>query len=125
MAVGDGQLRRLYGGWAARLTRGLAHLEAAVDFGDEVGQPMGAHQHTHSSGLRNNAAQFSVTGAWTHTVLQQELDGAAVAAEVRPLAAELAAEIAAHLGAAGRAERVRSGLRLVLAGPPNAGKSSL
>jgi tRNA modification GTPase len=31
----DGELGRLYGLWAARLARALAHLEAAIDFPDE------------------------------------------------------------------------------------------
>ncbi|MBI1273007.1 MAG: tRNA uridine-5-carboxymethylaminomethyl(34) synthesis GTPase MnmE [Alphaproteobacteria bacterium] len=31
----DGALARLYDGWAARLTRALAHLEADIDFADE------------------------------------------------------------------------------------------
>jgi tRNA modification GTPase len=40
-------------------------------------------------------------------------------------AARLAEEIRSHLGEAERGERVRSGLQVVLMGPPNAGKSSL
>ncbi len=31
----EGELGGIYGGWAARLTRSLAHLEAAIDFSDE------------------------------------------------------------------------------------------
>lgn len=39
--------------------------------------------------------------------------------------AELAAAIAAHLDDAHRGERLRAGVRVALAGPPNAGKSTL
>ncbi|MCB1555795.1 MAG: tRNA uridine-5-carboxymethylaminomethyl(34) synthesis GTPase MnmE, partial [Alphaproteobacteria bacterium] len=35
LAQMDGALARLYDGWCARLTRGLAHLEADLDFPDE------------------------------------------------------------------------------------------
>ena len=43
----------------------------------------------------------------------------------RSLVTPLAAEIEGHLGAAHRGEIVRSGFRVVIAGAPNAGKSSL
>lgn len=46
-------------------------------------------------------------------------------AEARHLAAALLADIAAHLDDGHRGERLREGLRVVLAGAPNAGKSSL
>ncbi|MGI9418107.1 MAG: tRNA modification GTPase, partial [Geminicoccaceae bacterium] len=45
--------------------------------------------------------------------------------EVLPALAELGGEIAGHLADSGRGERLRSGLRVALIGPPNAGKSSL
>lgn len=47
------------------------------------------------------------------------------AARARALAAPLRQEIEAHLGDGNRGEIVRDGFRVVLAGPPNAGKSSL
>jgi len=43
----------------------------------------------------------------------------------RKLAAELRAEIDSALADAGRGERLREGLTVVIAGPPNAGKSTL
>lgn len=56
-------------------------------------------------------------------------DEADVAADVlakgRAAAAVLDREIAAHLDDASRGEIVRDGFRIVLAGPPNAGKSSI
>ncbi|HEX8167553.1 MAG TPA: tRNA uridine-5-carboxymethylaminomethyl(34) synthesis GTPase MnmE [Beijerinckiaceae bacterium] len=52
-----------------------------------------------------------------------------VAADVERQAGEIARalgeEIAGHLAEAGRGERLREGYRVVLAGPPNAGKSTL
>ncbi|MGE0752910.1 MAG: tRNA uridine-5-carboxymethylaminomethyl(34) synthesis GTPase MnmE [Variibacter sp.] len=50
---------------------------------------------------------------------------AELGAKVRPLVAELAREIAETLKGAARAERVRDGLVVAIAGPPNAGKSTL
>ena len=44
---------------------------------------------------------------------------------VRGEAANLRREVEAHLADGGRGERIRDGLSVVLAGPPNAGKSSL
>ena len=41
------------------------------------------------------------------------------------IAAELAREIAAALAGAARGERLRDGLVVAIAGPPNAGKSTL
>ena len=45
--------------------------------------------------------------------------------QARNLAAPLRAAIADHLAGAERGEIIRAGLRVVIAGPPNAGKSSL
>lgn len=45
--------------------------------------------------------------------------------QARPVVAALAKSISVHLEAARRGERLRDGLRVVLAGAPNAGKSSL
>lgn len=50
---------------------------------------------------------------------------ATVEARARPAVEALARGIAAHLDDNRRGERLREGLRVVLAGPPNAGKSSL
>lgn len=48
-----------------------------------------------------------------------------LADRVRPALARLRAAIDAQLAAAGPAERLRDGITVVIAGPPNAGKSSL
>ncbi len=52
-------------------------------------------------------------------------DAAALTAEAAGELADLAAEIVAALADARRGERVRSGFRIVLLGPPNSGKSSI
>ena len=50
---------------------------------------------------------------------------ALVEEKARPVVAELEAAMTAHLGDARRGERLRAGFTVVLAGSPNAGKSSL
>ena len=50
---------------------------------------------------------------------------AAIAAKAGPAMAVLIAELEDYLATAGAARQVREGLRVVLVGPPNAGKSSL
>jgi tRNA modification GTPase len=54
-----------------------------------------------------------------------EEDVPALFAEVQRRAGELSAEIAAALAGADRGERLREGAVMVIAGPPNAGKSTL
>lgn len=48
-----------------------------------------------------------------------------VSARARPVVDRLATEISTHLDDGHRGERLRDGYRVLLAGPPNAGKSSL
>jgi tRNA modification GTPase len=85
------------------------------------------------------AARYS---AWRHELLialahveavidfgddEDDVDGAAVWDAVRPRVAAVTAavEVALGPGGASRGELVRSGLRVAIVGPPNAGKSSL
>ena len=58
---------------------------------------------------------------------EDDVDGTAVWNELRPRVAAVAAAVNAALGPGGvsRGELVRSGLRVAIVGPPNAGKSSL
>ncbi|WFU01786.1 tRNA uridine-5-carboxymethylaminomethyl(34) synthesis GTPase MnmE [Rhizobium sp. CB3171] len=84
-----GGLSKLYEGWADRLTRARALIEAELDFADEDDVP------------------GSVSDlVWTNM-------------------AKLQSELSAHLAGADLGEIVRDGLKVVIAGAPNAGKSSL
>lgn len=87
--LAQGGLSSLYDGWAERLTRARAMIEAALDFADEEDVPVD------------------------------------VADEVAGEIAALRQAIAAHLEEATIGERIRDGFRIVLAGAPNSGKSSL
>lgn len=74
-------------GWRSRLVEALAHVEAVLDFADDVGNaPL--------QGLQSSMC----------TLLE---------------------EMTERLSSGRRAEIVRSGARIALVGPPNAGKSSL
>ncbi|MBB3459217.1 tRNA modification GTPase [Rhizobium sp. BK313] len=84
-----GGLSRLYEGWADRLTRARALIEAELDFADEDDVP----------------------GSVSDLIWADM--------------AELQSELSAHLAGADFGEIVRDGLKVVIAGAPNAGKSSL
>lgn len=84
-----GGLSELYNGWADRLTRARALIEAELDFADEEDVP------------------GSVSEQVWH--------------DMRALHKELAD----HLSGAAAGEIIRDGLKVVIGGPPNAGKSSL
>ncbi|MDE1996108.1 MAG: tRNA uridine-5-carboxymethylaminomethyl(34) synthesis GTPase MnmE [Rhizobiaceae bacterium] len=85
----DGGLSRLYDGWADRLTRARALIEAELDFADEDDVP----------GSVSDMVWADMNG--------------------------LQSEISAHLADADFGEIIRDGLKVVIAGAPNAGKSSL
>ncbi|MEZ2130004.1 MULTISPECIES: tRNA uridine-5-carboxymethylaminomethyl(34) synthesis GTPase MnmE [unclassified Sinorhizobium] len=84
-----GGLSALYDGWADRLTRARALIEAELDFADEEDVPGSVSEQ-----------------AWDD---MQALNG----------------ELADHLSGAAAGEIIRDGLKVVIGGPPNAGKSSL
>jgi tRNA modification GTPase len=83
--------------WRQRLIQAQAQVEAGIDFSDE--------------GDVQNSAQNSADGN--------------LAAGALTIARELADEIAQALADGGRGERLREGLVVAIAGPPNAGKSTL
>lgn len=84
-----GGLSDLYNGWADRLTRARALIEAELDFADEDDVPGSVSDMVWADMER------------------------------------LRSELSAHLAGADFGEIIRDGLRVVIAGPPNAGKSSL
>jgi tRNA modification GTPase len=85
----SGGLSTIYRGWADRITRARALIEAELDFADEDDVPGSVS-----------------TRVW--------IDMAAVLEEIKR-----------HLAGAHYGEIVRDGLKVVIAGPPNSGKSSL
>jgi len=84
-----GGLSVLYNGWADRLTRARALIEAELDFADEDDVPGSVSDMV-----------------WTDMQ-------------------HLRAELTDHLAGADLGEIIRDGLKVVIAGAPNAGKSSL
>ncbi|NTF43949.1 tRNA uridine-5-carboxymethylaminomethyl(34) synthesis GTPase MnmE [Rhizobium rhizogenes] len=84
-----GGLSDLYDGWADRLTRARALIEAELDFADEDDVP------------------------------------GSVSDRVWKDMERLRSELSDHLAGADFGEIIRDGLKVVIAGPPNAGKSSL
>lgn len=89
MQQARGGLSDLYDGWATRLTRARALIEAELDFADEDDVP------------------------------------GSVSDQVWADMTKLSRELSAHLALARTGERIRDGITVVLAGEPNAGKSSL
>ena len=85
----SGALRELYDSWRSNLLRGLASIEASLDFSDEADVP--------------------------------EM----IAAEALPYVETVYKDIKAHLDDGRKGEILRDGFRVVIQGPPNAGKSSL
>ena len=99
----DGRLSARYEAWRAALTKGLAHAEAIIDFGDD--EHLGAAD---DDGVINyDGAQASVWGAVGESMTL------------------LAEAMSRHLADDRRGELVREGVKVAIVGPPNAGKSSL
>ncbi|NXG73001.1 GTPB3 GTPase, partial [Baryphthengus martii] len=102
----EGELGRLYQRWSETLTQALAHLEAYIDFSEDDNV---------SAGAGTARPCCSPPPPSRHVSLP------AVDATVRVLEQELGA----HLQDGRRGELLRGGVRAVIAGPPNVGKSSL
>ncbi|XP_007195559.2 tRNA modification GTPase GTPBP3, mitochondrial isoform X1 [Balaenoptera acutorostrata] len=115
----DGELSHLCRGWAETLTKALAHVEAYIDFGEDDNLEEGV--------LDQGGSAWGVGGGniW-HLSPQRppyslSFPPSTADSEVR----ELEVALGAHLRDARRGQRLRSGAHVVVAGPPNAGKSSL
>ncbi|NWI45822.1 GTPB3 GTPase, partial [Picathartes gymnocephalus] len=114
----EGELGRLYQRWSHTLTQALAHLEAYIDFSedDNVGEEV----------LSQGASPSVSSQIWgsAHTVPQPGVtSGRVPTVDVSVRALEQ--EIQGHLRDGRRGELLRGGVRAVITGPPNAGKSSL
>lgn len=101
----DGRLSNLYDSWRQKLTKGLAHAEAVIDFGDD--EHLGDEAEDEFQTMDYDGAQENVWGAVGESMTA------------------LAAEMKRHLADNRRGELVRTGLKIAIIGPPNAGKSSL
>lgn len=99
----DGKLSDLYDSWRLALTKGLAHAEAVIDFGDD--EHLGDDDY--EDGLDYDGAQESVWGA-----VGEKMES-------------LSSSMKRHLADDRRGELVREGVKVAIVGPPNAGKSSL
>ncbi|NWV72350.1 GTPB3 GTPase, partial [Malurus elegans] len=108
----QGELGRLYERWSHTLTQALAHLEAYIDFSedDNVEEEV-LSQGEGGDTLLTGRSQPGVTSGRVPTV------------DVTVRALEQ--EIRGHLRDGRRGELLRGGVRAVIAGPPNVGKSSL
>lgn len=102
---GDNQLSRLYSSWRSTLISGLAHAEAVIDFGDD--EHLDADDDGFDLNSNSNKGQWNVWGN--------------VATKMH----QLWTDMQQHLADGRRGELVRTGIKVAIVGPPNAGKSSL
>ncbi|XP_062452193.1 tRNA modification GTPase GTPBP3, mitochondrial isoform X1 [Rhea pennata] len=122
----EGELGRLYQRWSETLTQALAHLEAYIDFSED--DNVEEEVLSRGEGGRGPGRASGVCPPHHHhpSPIVPPLSPPfppppAVAAAVRALERE----VGAHLRDGRRGELLRGGVRVVIAGPPNVGKSSL
>uniref|UniRef100_A0A8D2KSB2 GTP binding protein 3, mitochondrial n=1 Tax=Varanus komodoensis TaxID=61221 RepID=A0A8D2KSB2_VARKO len=106
-----GDLGKLYQGWSDVLTKALAHLEAYIDFSEDDNIEEGVLFQGEKSGWFWGKAPLSPF--WFFISL------------VEDAVESLEKELRGHLQDSRRGERLRDGVHVVIAGPTNAGKSSL
>ncbi|NXB10755.1 GTPB3 GTPase, partial [Cnemophilus loriae] len=114
----EGDLGRLYQRWSHTLTQALAHLEAYIDFSEDDN----VEKEVLSQGLL--PVFFSQIWGSGHAVSQPGVTSGCVPT-VDVTVQALEQEIRGHLRDGRRGELLRGGIRAVITGPPNVGKSSL
>ncbi|NWW26689.1 GTPB3 GTPase, partial [Falcunculus frontatus] len=114
----EGDLGQLYQRWSHTLTQALAHLEAYIDFSEDdnveeevlsQGEVLLAPCH-----VPVPSRALSLLGVTSGCVPSVDVTVRALEQEIR-----------GHLRDGRRGELLRGGVRAVIAGPPNVGKSSL
>lgn len=120
-----GSLRQTYEGWREELKLCLAHTEAVIDFGDVRVACGRTHAYilAHPS-MNDFTLSIPNKPAPPPTQDEEDVDEGAYDA-IRPRAAQLREEMRRHLQDNNRGEVIRSGIRVAIVGPPNAGKSTL
>ncbi|NWY92710.1 GTPB3 GTPase, partial [Loxia curvirostra] len=124
----EGDLGRLYQRWRHALTQALAHLEAYIDFSEDdnveeevlsQGEPLLSPCHS--------CVPTVALWQWGHpgACPVQPLSPSRPTPLLRVTVRALLQELRAHLRDGRRGELLRGGVRAVIAGPPNVGKSSL
>ena len=111
-----GELSKMYETWRSELLRALAMVEAVIDFADE--------EEDVGESVRIVLTQLTITTSQSppqkkKTFSQQVLD------QTVPMLQSVRQNVWNHLDDGRRGEILRSGARVALVGPPNAGKSSL
>ncbi|NWV82330.1 GTPB3 GTPase, partial [Dasyornis broadbenti] len=126
----EGELGQLYQRWSHTLTQALAHLEAYIDFSEDDN----VEEEVLSQGWLFPSSSLFVPLArtrglsWGFYPKSRGRDrvvtlGCVPAVDITVRALEQ--EIRGHLQDGRRGELLRGGVRAVIAGPPNVGKSSL
>ncbi|GKY90783.1 hypothetical protein MPSEU_000051100 [Mayamaea pseudoterrestris] len=100
--------------WRLKLIAGLAHAEAVIDFGDDENLGDDEDDDANDPTPADNSIQQQQTAQWT------------IWGNVQSQMQDLRHSMERHLYHDGRrGELVRTGVRIAILGPPNAGKSSL
>jgi tRNA modification GTPase len=106
----DGSLSKIYQNWRNELIAGLAHAEALIDFGDDEHLDDTEDDERIDDWDDNDDDKVRGMSVWGGVVDRMDA---------------LRAEMQRQLSDERRGELVREGVRIVVTGPPNAGKSTL